>query len=86
MNVVFEHRVWIDIQYMKYFSNLDADVLVIIPCSLPRLYQGLKLWLEFGLTSNNTLRYINVNKICQSLGYKLTWLSCFHWERFYCIV
>ena len=71
MNVIFEHKVWIDIQYMKYFLNLDADVLVIIPCSLPRLYQGLKFWLEFGLTSNNTLRYINVNKIYQSLGYKL---------------
>ena len=38
---------------------------------MPKLYQGLKAWLEVGLTSNITLRYINVNEINQSLGYRL---------------
>ena len=49
----------------------ETEVLIITLCNLPKLYQGLKVWLEVGLTSNNTLRYINVNEIYQSLGYRL---------------
>ena len=41
----------------------DTDILIITLCNLPRLYKGMKLWLEVGLTSNNTLRYINVNEM-----------------------
>ena len=41
----------------------DTDILIITLCNLPRLYKDMKLWLEDGLTSNNTLRYINVNEM-----------------------
>ena len=36
-----------------------------------KILSRLKVWLEVSLTSNNTLRYINLNKIYQSFGYKL---------------
>ena len=48
-----------------------TDISVITIFIMPKLFQGLKAWLEVGLTSNNTLGYINVNKINQSLGYGL---------------
>ena len=48
----------------------DTDVLVITLCNMPKLFEGLKTWLEVGLPSNNTLRYINVNEINQNLGYR----------------
>ena len=49
----------------------DTIILVITLCNMPKLFQRLKAWLEVGLTSINTLRYINVNKINQSFGYRL---------------
>ena len=39
---------------------VDTGILVITLCNMPKLFQGLKAWLEVGLTSHNTLRYINV--------------------------
>ena len=41
----------------------DTIILVITLCNMPKLFQRLKAWLEVGLTSINTLRYINVNKV-----------------------
>ena len=41
----------------------DTNILIITLRNLPRPYEGMKLWLEVGLTSNNTLRYINANEM-----------------------
>ena len=49
----------------------DTYILVVTLYKMPKLYQDLKVWLEVGLTSNNTLRYINLNEIYQSLACKL---------------
>ena len=59
--------------------TVDTDILVITFCNKPKLFLGLKAWLEVGLTSNNTLQYINVKEINQSLGYRLCCvLPCYH--------
>ena len=65
------HAKSINAPYKVVIRTADTDVLVITLCNLPKLYQGLKVWLEVDLTSNNTLPYINVNEIYQSLGYRL---------------
>ena len=51
--------------------TVDTDILVITLCNKPKLFQRLKARLEVQLTSNNILRYLNVNEINQSLGYRL---------------
>ena len=51
--------------------TVDTGILVITLCNMPKLFQGLKVWLDVGLTSNNTLRYIDVKEIHHSLGYRL---------------
>ena len=51
--------------------TVDTDILVITLCNKPKLFQRLKARLEVELTSNNILRYLNVNEINQSLGYRL---------------
>ena len=47
----------------------DTDALVNTLCNMPKLYPSLKVWLEVGITLNNTLRYVNVNKIYQNIGF-----------------
>ena len=49
----------------------DTDILVITLGHISKPFQGLKSWLRVGLTANNTLRYINMNKRNQSLRYRL---------------
>ena len=49
----------------------DTDALVNTLCNMPKLYQSLKVWLEVCITLNNTLRYVNVNKIYQNIGFRL---------------
>ena len=36
----------------------DTDILVITLCNLPKLFQGLKEWLEVGLTSHESKSWI----------------------------
>ena len=43
--------------------TVDTDILVITLSNMPKLFQGLKAWLEVGLLSRNTLRYLNMNEI-----------------------
>ena len=49
----------------------DTDILFITLGNMSKPFQALKSWLRVGLTSNNTLRYINMNKINQGLRYRL---------------
>ena len=65
------HAKFINAPNTLVIITTDTIILVITLCNMPKLFQRLKAWLEVGLTSNNTLRYINVNKINQSFGYRL---------------
>ena len=49
----------------------DIHILVITLGNMSKPFQGLKPWLRVGLTANNTLRYITMNKRNQSLRYRL---------------
>ena len=59
------HAKFINALNTVVIRTADTDILVITLCNKPKLHQGLKAWLEIGLTSNITLRYINVNEINQ---------------------
>ena len=48
--------------------TVDTDVLVIALGELHKLEDGKQVWMETGITSKNTLRYISVNKIYDKLG------------------
>ena len=64
------HAKFINAPNTLAIRTVDADILVISLCNMPKLFQGLKAWLEVCLPSNNTLRYMNMNKINQSLACK----------------
>ena len=51
-------------------KNMSYEQLITL-CNIAKLFQGLKAWLEVGLTSNNTLRYISMNKISQGIEHRL---------------
>ena len=83
------HAKFINAPNTLVIGTVDTDILGITLCNMPKLFQGLKAWLEVGLTWNNLLCYINANEITKVLHSDLlcfTWLSCFHWVQFYCIV
>ena len=61
------HAKFINAPNTPVIRPVDTDILVITLCNMPKLCSGLKAWLEVGLTSNNTLRYVNVKEINQSL-------------------
>ena len=53
----------------------DTDVLIIALINIEKLPAAipvwLDVWLEIGLRTNNTLRYVNVGKLLQTLGNSL---------------
>ena len=49
----------------------DTDVLIIALANMEKLPVGINIWLQMGLHMNNTLRYVNVNKLYQALGSSL---------------
>ena len=51
--------------------TVDTDVLVIALGSFSFLPEELNIWMEFGIYSKNTLRYISVNQIYKALGKNL---------------
>ena len=64
------HAKFINAPNTLVIRTVDADILVISLCNMPKLFQGLKAWLEVCLPSNNILWYMNMNKINQSLACK----------------
>ena len=54
---------------MTPIKTIDTDISVIILCNMPKLFQGLIAWLEALLPLQNTLPFINVNKINQIFEY-----------------
>ena len=52
-------------------NTADTDILIITLCNMPKVFQGMKSWMEVGLTSNKDTAWLNVNKINQSLGYRI---------------
>ena len=59
----------------------DADVLIILLGNIQK-FQQKNIWMEFGLITNNTLRYINIKlqkTSCISYLYEVRLLSCVCW-------
>ena len=52
--------------------TVDTDILIIALGSMHLFDPNIKLWMETGLYSKNTLRYININEIYQSIGSKVS--------------
>ena len=50
----------------------DSDILAITVGNIWKLPENIKVFLEVGLVTNNTLRYINVTKIAEELGPELS--------------
>jgi hypothetical protein len=48
--------------------TIDTNVLVIVLGCFSSLPQELDIWIETGVYTKNTLRYISVNQIFQELG------------------
>ena len=48
--------------------SVDTDALVIALACLSTIDPHKKVWMETGLESKNSLRYININQIYQTLG------------------
>ena len=46
----------------------DTDVLVIALANNRHIHHALQIYLEVGLSSNNSLRFINVRKLADKLG------------------
>ena len=51
--------------------TVDTDVLIIALANLEKLPAGINVWLEMGHYTNNTPRYVYVNKLHQALGNSL---------------
>ena len=50
------HAKFVNTPNTHVIRTVDTGILVITLCIMPNLYEGLKGWIEFGLTSNYTLR------------------------------
>ena len=48
--------------------TVNTDVLIIALGSLHLLHRNIQVWIESGLFTRNTLRYISVNQIFEKLG------------------
>ena len=46
----------------------DTDVLIILLSHALRFGEHLHIWMDVGLCSNNTRRYINVTQLAEHLG------------------
>lgn len=51
--------------------TVDTDVLIIALGCMHLFDNGVNLWMETGIYSKNSLRYINVNQLYQTLGVKV---------------
>ena len=49
----------------------DTDILVIILGCKSKLSPLVQIFMEIGLSSNNTLRYIDINKMYEHFGEKV---------------
>ena len=60
--------------------TIDTDVLVIVLGCLNEFDANTKIWIEIGIQSKNTLRYISVNQIHETLGLEFcqALLHCTH--------
>ena len=59
--------------------TVDTDVLIIALGSLHLLAESKQVWIETGLVTKNTLRYININQIHNHFGVGFcTGLPAFH--------
>ena len=61
------HAKSIAAQKKVVIRTADTDVLIIALCNFPKLHSGMQLWLEVGLYTQNTLRYIDINAMHQQL-------------------
>ena len=69
---MFFHLKYITAPKKVVIRTTDTDCL-IIALGLKHLYdQQLQIWLEVGLQSNNSLRYININALHAKLGETLS--------------
>ena len=60
-------------------KTADTDVLIIALVNVEKLPVGVNIWLQMGIHTNNTLKYVNVKKLYQTLGNSLcVSLSGFH--------
>ena len=62
----------IDFPANVVIRTADTDVLVIAIGNLSKVKEGVRTFLEVGLQSNNSHRYIGVNAIYQNLGPQLS--------------
>ena len=51
-----------------FVRTVDTDVLIIALGSLHLLEEGKQIWMETGLVTNNTFRYISINQIHNHFG------------------
>lgn len=49
------HAKFVNTPNTHVIRAVDTGILVNTLCIIPNLFEGLKAWIEFGLTSNNTL-------------------------------
>ena len=65
-------------QYVSIRSN-DTDVLILLLYHLPKKTNTPYVWMDVGLSANNSRRYINVNQIADTMdGSLLDALPGFH--------
>ena len=50
------------------FRTSDTDELIILLANMHRFDRNTHIWIEAGISSKNTLRYVDVNSIYHSLG------------------
>ena len=68
---MFNHLKWLTGSKNVVLRTNDTDVLVIALGNMAKIDNSLHVWLEVGLSSSNTLRYISVNEIWRTLGSEL---------------
>ena len=49
----------------------DTEVLTIVLANIEKLPAGIDVWLEMGLHTNNTFKYVKLTKLHQNLGNSL---------------
>ena len=77
----FMFHVWLKIIVVPLIIPIVVPLIIAVGCfqKLLEKHQKLKLWLEMGVETKNTLRHVNVNQIYSSLGKLLfSALPAFH--------
>lgn len=57
---------------INVIRTTDSDVLAIAIGNLHQLKDGIRLYLEAGIMGDNSLGYIDINKIVEQLGSQLS--------------